>query len=91
MSDFKEPVDVDGFLKALDSVLGQRSGLAAGRTEQGLRLAAEAYQALATEDVETIEYLWISVGIETFCTRQLFLQLRESISVTGDLRRLRHI
>lgn len=91
MPDFKEPVDVDSFLKARDSVLGQFGGLAAVGALQRLRVAAKAYQALGTEDVETIEYLRVSVGIETFSTRQLFLKLCESISVTGDLRGLRHI
>ena len=79
--DVKEVVDVEGSLEAQDSVCWQCHVLATVWARKALSLRPPMYQrleALLTKHMETLEQLRSCVGLQTYPTGDLVLDLLES-------------
>ena len=79
--DVKEVVDVEGSLEPWDSTCWQCYVLATVRALKALSLWSPMYQileALLTKHVETLEHLRLCVGLQTYPTGDLVLDLLES-------------
>ena len=79
--DVKEVVDVEGSLEPRDSTCWQCCVLATVWARKALSLWSPMYQrleALLTKHVETLEQLWLCVGLQTYPTCDLVLDLLES-------------
>ena len=80
--DFKEIVDVEGSLEPRDSTCWQCYVLATLWACKALSLCLRPMyhrlQALLTKDVETLEQFWLYVGLQTYPTGDLVLDLLES-------------
>ena len=80
--DIEQVVDEEGSLQAGDSVLGQRGELATVGALHDLSLlglACQWLEAVLTEDMEALEQLGVCVGLQTYCTGQLFIQFFKSL------------
>ena len=74
--DIEQVVDEEGSLQAGDSVLGQRGELATVGALHDLSLwglACQWLEAVLTEDMEALKQLGVCVGLQTYCTGQLFV------------------
>ena len=76
--DFEEVVDVEGSLEPWDSAHWQSSVLATLWTRETLSPIYETLQAPLAEHVETVEEPRLFVGLQTYPTGDLFLDLLES-------------
>ena len=79
--DVKEVVDVEGSLEPRDSVCWQCRVLTTVWARKALSLRSPMYQrleALLTKHVETLEQLRLCVGLQTYPTGDLVLDLLES-------------
>ena len=80
--DVKEVMDVEGSLEPWDSAFWQCRVLATVWARKALSLWSPMYQrleALFTKHMETFEQLWLCVGLQTYPTGDLVLDLLESI------------
>ena len=74
--DVEEVVYVEGSLEPRDSAHWQLCDLATGWTRETLSLTSyQSLQALLAKDVETLEQLWLFVGLQTYPAGDLFLDL----------------
>ena len=80
--DVKEIVDVEGSLEPRDSAYWKRGDQFTVWTSKTLFLLSplcQGQEALFTKHVETLEQLWLCVGLQTYPTGDLFLDLQESL------------
>ena len=77
--DVEEVVYVEGSLEPRDSAHWQLCDLATGWTRETLSLTSyQSLQALFAKHMETLEQLWLFVGLQTYPAGDLFLDLLES-------------